>query len=131
MLSRIKSDVAGIFRDVKNGNIDFKEEKKRFIFSKFICLMHGRIVKAKELLRILTQNSDKGEFVRKIDKVGGFTNYLREQSIKDDINEQEFLDTFNEMKLILPQDTFLNLIILLTTEIIPFLYEGNWCFITP
>lgn len=131
MLSKVESDVSKIFRDIKNGNIDFKCEKKRFTFSQFICLMHHRTVKAKELLRILAQNIIKSSLMRDVNKIGGLSNYLRKQGIKDDISNQEFIDVFNRMKLVLPKETFLNFMIMLTIQIIPFLYERNWCFITP
>lgn len=127
ILSELESAVARLFKDILQFNFDFDDAKKRFVFGKFVSFMHYRTVRSREHFRMLSQNAIKKKFIEKINEEGGLTQYLRKHEKSWDA--EEFIDSFNKMKIIPSKVLALEYMLQAVEKTIPSLCIRNWAFL--
>ena len=136
MLAKIEHDVKEVFKDILNDRFTLQRRKNREVLSTFICLMNYRTLRSKESYRILYQNTVKTEIIKQINQEGFESNYKRflkttgreEESIPD---EREFIKSFNKIKIIPAKEDFLKMMLDMTGEMIPYVYQRKWALLIP
>lgn len=128
-LAEIESEVKVLFKEIINGKLEIKDIKKRYLFSKFISFMCYRTIKAKEVFKTLAQNTVKSKLINQIQLDGGIEEYLRNHD--KDWDADEFLKSFNDIKIIPPKELYLELMLQAAKQMIPLLAIRNWLFIKP
>ncbi len=91
--------------------------------------MHFRTLKSQGMFRILRQNYYKSKFVESINEEGGIQNYFKNRNINFD--PDQFLDSFNKMKIELNKEMFLTLMIESVVRMIPSVCVRNWLLLVP
>lgn len=100
--------------------------------------MNYRTVKSKELHRILYQNVAKTEIVKRINQEGFqsmYRRFLHETGRNLDesliLDEAEFIESFNKIKIIPAKEEFLDMMLSMPRDMIPYLYQRKWGILVP
>jgi len=126
-LAEIESEVAALFLQIINGRTKISDLKERYNFGRFICFLNYRTVKADTIFNILNQNVLKDAFVDQMNHEGGVEEYLNKHG--KDWSPERFVDSFNKMKLKLPKEMKLHLMINAAARMIPSLCVRKWSFL--
>lgn len=99
-LGQFESEVAPIFKTLRDQEFSFKNVKDRNTLGKFICFQAFRTPQFREHFEIFTQNSVKSQLVKYFKERGGIQsvlNELKERGI--DSTPENFLYSFNKMTI--------------------------------
>lgn len=130
-LSGLETDAAEILRSIVENKFDSNNEEKRYNLTKFVAFMYLRTKQAREWLRIIFQNFLNENFNEKINREGGIKEFLKRNN-GDNIDPDKFIDIFNKIKVIPPNEAFVQFMLKVGTEIVmPGIFIRRWGFLVP
>lgn len=125
----MENSIAKTLDELSRKQVKFNAVKERYKFAKFISFLHYRTAQSREHFRIQLQNSMKSKIVENINSAGGFKEWVeKDKNDLSDMSEEDFLKSFNGMKLRPKKVLSVDLMMEASKMMLPLLADRYWTF---
>lgn len=130
-LAKIESATAPIFQSLQNHDHQFDTPTERYVFGRFICFLAFRTPQFNRYFHIIAQNVAKTQLIEHFKKKGGLEVVVEEfnRRAKSKTTPEQFLETFNKLKIKPPKGSFQILMGEAAMRFIPYFCTMKWLFL--
>lgn len=132
-LSKIESEASSIFKRLENNDIIFDKPELRYVFGRFVSFLRFRTPQSKRYFEEIVNNREKMRFMDHLNKNGGIKAFMDTSNNEagGNISTEEFLKSFNGMKIKPPDGSFQVLLFDAAKKMNRSFYSMKWHFLRP
>ena len=130
-LQHFETEAAPIFKELRGNNIPFSDVHTRYQFGRFISFLLVRTPQFKKHINILSQNKAKTRLIEKFNKDGDLKETVKKinKTGKEGFTEEEFISSFNKLKIELLPNAFQLVLLEAAKKMILSFCNMNWHFL--